>query len=281
MLKNLVHGLLFITLICCIAFVSPATAEQVENDSLYDLCSQDRLSFAVDSLGDDLWTLPGEMYDGLGRIYLREDNFMALMLAGGGSIALHASGADDKVAESFEDKMILSDFTDKAMDFVGGPGQHFAFTGLWYLASAYNGDDLNQQRAWTMLKALSYTGAMTISMKLIRDNDTPNGKPLAWPSGHTSSSFCVASVLDEFYGPEVGVPAYLLAGFVGYRMMESGDHWASDVLFGAVLGYVTGHTVAGEDKDKWQIAGFDIVPYSGVNSYSGETEMGVSLVKYF
>jgi membrane-associated phospholipid phosphatase len=28
-------------------------------------------------------------------------------------------------------------------------------------------------------------------------------------------------------------------------MMDEGDHWASDVLFGAVLGWVVGHTVAG------------------------------------
>lgn len=236
--------------------------------------------YAADSLWDDVWTLPDEMYDGMGRIYLREDNFLALLLAGGGSVAMHASGADDKIAENFEDKMILSDFTDKSLDFVGGPGQHFIFSGIWYLASAYNGDELNQQRAWTMIKALSYTGFSTFSLKLVRNNDTPNGKDLAWPSGHTSSSFCVASVLDEFYGPEVGIPAYMLAGFVGYRMMESGDHWGSDVLFGAVIGYITGHTVAGEEKDKWQIAGYDIMPYVAPNNIDSST-MGVSFVKQF
>jgi len=87
-----------------------------------------------------------------------------------------------------------------------------------------------------MLKALSVTGFTTMALKVARDNDCPNGSPLAWPSGHTSSSFTVAAVLDEWYGPEVGIPAYLGAGFVGYRMMESGDHWPSDVLFGLFWG---------------------------------------------
>lgn len=245
-----------------------------------DATSKEKMKYATDSLWSDLGTLPSEIYNGMGRIYLQRDNFIALLLAGGASVAMHASGADDDIADNFEDHKVLSDFSDKALDFVGGPGTHFALTGVWYLASAYNGDELNKQRSWTMLKALSYTGFTTLSLKLIRDNDTPNGKWLGWPSGHTASSFCVASVFDEFYGPAVGIPSYLLAGVVAYRMMEVGDHWGSDVVFGAVLGYITGHSVAGEDRGKWEIAGFDVVPYrSQPNSYS--TTMGVSLVKAF
>jgi hypothetical protein len=30
-------------------------------------------------------------------------------------------------------------------------------------------------------------------------------------SGHAASSFTVASMLDEYYGPNVGIPAYVLA----------------------------------------------------------------------
>ena len=112
---------------------------------------------------------------------------------------------------------------------------------------------------------------------LFRSNDTPNGKRWAWPSGHTASSFTVASVLDEFYGPKVGIPAYVTAGLVGYRMMDTGDHWASDVVFGATLGWVVGHTVAGKHK-KLEIAGFRVLPYLANTNSSA---MGISLVKEF
>ena len=139
-------------------------------------------------------------------------------------------------------------------------------------------DRLNKQRSWTMLKALSVNGALTLGLKLVRNNRTPNDKWLGWPSGHTSSSFTVAAVLDEIYGPEVGFPAYLGAGFVGYRMMDSGDHWASDVIFGAVLGYLVGHHVAGKDK-QLEIAGFDVIPYIDTNN--DESVMGISLTKQF
>ncbi|HUS73652.1 MAG TPA: phosphatase PAP2 family protein, partial [Sedimentisphaerales bacterium] len=108
-------------------------------------------------------------------------------------------------------------------------------------------------------------------------NETPNGKRWAWPSGHTSSSFTVAAVLDEFYGPKVGIPAYAVASVVAYRMMDTGDHWASDVVFGATLGWVVGHTIAGKHK-KLEIAGFTVLPYMG--NGDGPTA-GISLVKQF
>ncbi len=226
----------------------------------------------------NLKTLPQTVIDESGRIYLEPNNLMTLLMAGGGSIALHESGADKRAAEHFDKHSILSGFVDESVNILGGPGIHFAATGLWYAVAAENKDEFNKERAWTMIEALSVTGFTTLMLKLINNNHTPNGKSLAWPSGHTSSSFTVASVLDEFYGPEVGIPAYLCAGFVGYRMMDTGDHWASDVLFGGVLGWVVGHNIAGRHK-KLEVAGFDVLPYVGSNSTSSTT--GLSLVKQF
>ena len=237
---------------------------------------------SLQSLVCDIETLPAFIIDETPRVYLQENNLWTLLLAGGGSIAMHSSGADDRIAKNFEDEKALSEFSDRGLDLIGGPGFHFAAAGVWYLLSANNCDELNKQRSWTMIKALSMTGMTTLTLKAIRNNDTPNGKPWAWPSGHTSSSFTVAAVLDEYYGPGVGVPAYALAGLVGYRMMETGDHWASDVMFGAVLGYITGHMIAGEDKEKWKIAGFDVVPYAGpASELSDSSGCGIRLVKSF
>jgi membrane-associated phospholipid phosphatase len=218
-------------------------------------------SYAADSLFTDIGTLPESVLDNMSDIYLRRDNFVALSLAGAASVVMHNNGTDDKIAHNFSNNKSLNEFGDRGLDFVGGPGQHFAFTGLWYLFSAASDDELNKQRAWIMMESLSVTGFTTLTLKAARHNKTPNGKPWAWPSGHTSSSFTVASVLDEFYGPAVGIPSYILAGAVGYRMMETGDHWGSDVVFGAVLGYITGHSIAGGKKPQLQVAGFDLLPF--------------------
>ena len=129
-----------------------------------------------------------------------------------------------------------------------------------------------------MLKALSVTSATTLGLKLIVNNDTPNGKDHAWPSGHTSSSFTAAAVLDEFYGPGIGIPAYLGAGFVGYRMIDAGDHWASDVLFGGILGYIVGHHIAGKHQDS-PLAGLEIAPLT--STLSDQRLTGICIVKKF
>jgi membrane-associated phospholipid phosphatase len=121
------------------------------------------------------------------------------------------------------------------------------------------------------------TWLATTGLKFARNNESPNGKHRAWPSGHTSSSVALASVLDEFYGPKVGIPAYIGASAVAYRMMDTGDHWASDVVFGATLGWVVGHTVAGRHKDL-EVAGFTLVPYM---SHTEQPATGIGLLKRF
>ncbi|MCX5643737.1 MAG: phosphatase PAP2 family protein [Phycisphaerae bacterium] len=114
-------------------------------------------------------------------------------------------------------------------------------------------------------------------LKAIVHNDQPDGGPWSRPSGHTSSAVAVASVLHEFYGWKVGLPAYAGAGLVAWRMMDEGDHWAGDVLFGAVLGWVVGHTVAGRHGSA-EIAGFELLPYYG--NYQTPAA-GISLARRF
>jgi len=231
----------------------------------------------LESAKADFAGWPNRLLEDSKDTFLRKGNVTALLLAGGASIAMHQSSADKNLAANFERHRAFEGFTDGSLNVIGCPGTHFAVTGLWYAFSADKEDELNAERAWTMMTALSVTGLATVGLKAIRDNETPNGKNWAWPSGHTSSSFTVASVLDEFYGPKVGIPAYALASLVAYRMMDTGDHWASDVVFGATLGWVVGHTVAGKHKNL-EIAGFEVLPYT--TSGSDET-MGVYLVKRF
>ena len=200
-----------------------------------------------------------------------------MLLAGGASIAMHNSDADDDIQNNVRKHRQFGDCADKTFDTMGNPGIHFAATGLWYALSAENQDDFNRNRAFTMITALSINALTTVGLKAIRNNENPNGNRWAWPSGHTSSSFTVASVLDEFYGPKVGIPAYALASLVAYRMVDTGEHWTSDVVFGATLGWVVGHTVAGKHK-KLEIGGFQVVPLTEAANASA---MGLRLVKRF
>lgn len=209
--------------------------------------------------------------------FSKRDNVVALLLAGGASVAMHAGDADKKIADNFADHHIFQDSTDESLNIIGHPWTQLGASALWYAVSSQRQDELSKQRAKVMIAALSVTGVVTMGLKAVRQNEAPNGKDWAWPSGHTSSSFAVASMLDEFYGPKVGIPAYALASLIAYRMMDTGDHWASDVVFGATLGWVVGHTFAARHKEL-EVAGFKVIP----NLYSSHGPVaGVSLVKRF
>jgi len=229
------------------------------------------------SLENDLKQWPLRIIEDSNNVFTQRDNMFALVLAGGASIAMHKGNADDDIADNFDDHDTFQGFSDEAFNVIGHPGTHFAAAGLWYALSAESYDEINRSRAWTMMTALAINGIATTGLKAIRDNETPNGNSWAWPSGHTSSSFTAASVLDEFYGPGVGIPAYGVASVVAWRMMDTGDHWGSDVVFGATLGWVIGHSVAGRHR-QLELAGFKIIPYAG--GYE-ETSMGVGLYKRF
>lgn len=220
---------------------------------------------------------PKRIIEDTKETFLKPDNMIALLLAGGASIAMHSSDADKELAENFDNPRVFHGFADESLNVIGSSWTHLGASSLWYAMSAKNQDEFNKQRAGAMLRALGVTSVITMSLKAIRDNESPNGKKWAWPSGHAASSFTVASVLDEFYGPRVGIPSYALASLVSYRMIDSGDHWGSDIVFGATLGWVVGHTFAGKHKEL-EVAGFKVVPYMAGNNGPA---MGFSLVKQF
>jgi hypothetical protein len=272
-MKRILSALVCLTVCCTSAFCQDA------NDVNTPAKGWDSFMAAADK---DFPTLPGRVVEESGDIFFRTENLAALLLAGGASVVMHNEPSHRSWDDKINDKLYanrseetlpkdLSHWT----GIVGSPPAHFAIAGAWYGLASANQDDLNTNRAFTMLTALSITGATTLALKVAVDNHSPNGDALAWPSGHTSSSFCFASVMDEFYGPQVGIPLYGFAGFVGYRQMESGNHWASDVLFGGVLGWIVGHGVAGKHK-QLEVGGFQMVPYFGDSGASG-----IALVRQF
>jgi hypothetical protein len=284
--------LALISIVCCVNPVraqSPTPETTINNEdtnssSILEKPDDSNLAEAPsnkslwwESAKVDLKKLPGRIVEDSKYTFLRADNMTALLLAGGASIAMHQSRADKNIAENFERHQVFRGFIDESLNIIGSPATHFPVTALFYAIAAENQDEFNKERAWSMMTALSMTGLVTVGLKAIRDNDAPNNAAWAWPSGHTASSFTVASVLDEFYGLKVGIPAYIMASLVAYRMMDAGDHWASDCVFGATLGWVVGHSIAGRQK-QLEIAGFDVLPYIGTN---GDTVTGVSLVKQF
>jgi len=60
----------------------------------------------------------------------------------------------------------------------------------------------------------------------------------SFPSGHTTSAFCLAEILSGRF-PRYRILFYLWAATVGFGRIEEMAHFPSDVFAGAVLGIVT------------------------------------------
>ena len=67
----------------------------------------------------------------------------------------------------------------------------------------------------------------------------------AWPSGHASTSVCVASALTAYYPDKLWVPfiGYSLALLIGFGMIDGDYHWASDVVAGGLMGHAIGYSI--------------------------------------
>lgn len=203
------------------------------------------------------------------------ENALALTAAMGASIAIRGTGVDDTIRSRVEGHRQLGDM-DETIQILGNPATHFAGTGVLWLASALTRDAREHEVAKALTQALAVNGVTTLALKVATNTRAPDGENLAWPSGHTSSAVAAAAVLNEYYGPWVGIPSFALAGLVGYQRIDSRTHDFSDVVFGAVLGYVVGTSIARDQKAQFpELFGMQVVPFA--DPQTGAT--GLALMK--
>lgn len=94
-----------------------------------------------------------------------------------------------------------------------------------------------------LLRAQISATSWTYSTKFIVGRTRPNGEPRSFPSGHASSTFATAMVLQDHYGWKVGVPAFAAAAYTAASRITAGKHWASDVVVGAAVGVASARAV--------------------------------------
>jgi len=73
--------------------------------------------------------------------------------------------------------------------------------------------------------------------------DGSNNK--SFPSAHTYAAFSGAAYINSRFGLKYGVPAYMLAGVVGYSRIKANSHYLDDVLAGASIAVLLNTYFAG------------------------------------
>ncbi len=219
-------------------------------------------------VGHDFWR-------GFKTSFWDVENALLLTATMGASITIRETGVDDTIRNRTHGSRALGD-ADEPIQLLGHPGTHFAAAGVLWLGSTLAQDVKSHEVAKSLTQALAVNGVTTLALKWAANTRAADDEPYAWPSGHTSSAFTVAAVLNEYYGPWVGVPSLALAGLVGYQRLDSRVHDFSDVVFGGMLGYVIGTSIARDGKAQLpELFGMKVIPYA--DPYTGAS--GLALYK--
>jgi membrane-associated phospholipid phosphatase len=181
-------------------------------------------------------------------------------VAAGAAVVGAALLVDDELARVARnnDSPALNRVTDIVEPFGGGHSDKVMAGFLLYGVAAKN-DRARAVAFDAIVSSMIASKGITPALKALTGRERPNGGDAdAFPSNHATQAFAVASVIAAHYGERRWVKwaAYGLATGVGISRVYHGAHWTSDVLAGAGIGSLVGHTVVRTnraERAKWRV----------------------------
>lgn len=170
---------------------------------------------------------------------------------------------DEKIQHWIQDNR--SPATDRAAEFAkqfGEPETYKVPLAVLYLYGQLSDDERARRTVRYSINSLVIGAIVTQTIKAVVNRQRPNralgddpfdegGSLMSFPSGHTMVAFLMATVLSSEYGQYAGVRpvSYTIAGMTGWSRMNDNSHWASDVVFGAFIGYTAAKLVMQSSDD--------------------------------
>ena len=178
-----------------------------------------------------------------------------------GSVAVGTGffiGLDEEIRDVFEDNRssTTDDFANLFEPFGNGLVTIPALA-AFYIFGHYDENDKAKRTALIATESFLVTGLYTTVIKVSMGRHRPSTGDSStsfdgfttdhksFPSGHTSTAFAIATVIANKYEetPYLKPISYGIASLTGLSRINDDKHWASDVFFGAALGYFTSKTI--------------------------------------
>lgn len=201
----------------------------------YGLAYEDNYTF-------ELKTLTRQLPEDVWRLYTTKPDVSYLeygSLAAASSLIL----LDQELYDIFHQSSLRDFHGWEVISIFGEP----VLYGLLGLAYATNDHPLGED----LLYSVGFAGANTFVLKFTVGMARPylnegihfigphlQSDYAAFPSGHTATAFSAATVFSEYY-PEYAGWFWTGASLVGLSRIYLEKHWPSNVVFGAILGYLS------------------------------------------
>ena len=172
------------------------------------------------------------------KTFLKQ-SIVPLSLIGAGLIVNYSNGffGKENLQENIQDR--FPDFSTNADDYL-----LFAPAVIMYAADIFkvpSKNDAFTQTKYLVISAIA-SNIIVFSLKNITNEERPDGSgDDSFPSGHTTNSFVMATVLfHEFKDtkPILAYSGFAFATATGVLRVLNNAHWVSDVLVGAGIGII-------------------------------------------
>lgn len=192
----------------------------------------------------------------------------------GGTLLLYQY--DTKINTYFQSKQtkLGQNITKHGLEPFGSGLYSFPTLALFYAQGMVFKNPRSQKVALLGAKAYILSGIFVQFPKLLINrhrpfHDTPSqynifeGPSLslykAFPSGHSTSVFAIASVIASEYRSTIWVPivSYTVASLSALSRIYDNKHWASDVFMGAAFGWAIGKLVY--NSNHWKVKTFPMI----------------------
>ena len=190
----------------------------------------------------DIWTSP---------FHINGSSAKWWVLIGAGTAALLAADHPISQALPFSGNSVR---TGTDLSRLGQWYSVFPFAGGMYAIGRMTDDPKLEETGALGVQALADAGIAVNVLKVVTRRERPGGGDhgghfekggASFPSGHSTESWALASVIADEYGNHRWVPfaAYGYASMVSVSRLLAQEHFSSDVLVGSAIGFFIGRYV--------------------------------------
>lgn len=262
--------------------IGPRSFAESRNDEAVESERSQRPITKAQGLLSDLSALGDEVIDDAKYIVtspLKIDGNSALILGGVAAAIGGLMVVDENIQKAFQDNRTdTGDDIANGLESIGSEGSvvlaNVGLIGAGWLFREYEEGNKLMRTALVSLESQLFVEGIAGMTKFAMGRARPDagqgaqtfdpfeGFDKSFPSSHAARSFAVAAVFADAYPQPLPFLAYTGATLIALSRVYVNEHFASDVVAGAALGFVIGKVLSWRHHQSDSLRGWTILPFA-------------------